>query len=200
MSKRDQAHEATRQRIIAATLSLHTEKGVLGTSWRDIAGRADVAVATVYNHFPSLAELVPACGELLMERLRPPSPQDAAAVVGDAGTPSERLERIARELFAFYERGGAHLEFFPGERELPSMREWETYQRKTVESFVRAALRGHPPGARTVPLICALFDLGTFRSLKERGVGVEEAVTAMTDAAVRVLERVERPRKGKGKR
>ncbi len=189
MSKRRQASGETRRRILDATLGLHTEKGVLGTSWKDIAERADVAVATVYNHFPSLEELVPACGDLLMERLQPPAPKDAAAVVGDARTTRDRLERVARELFAFYDRGGAHLEAFPGERQLPAIQEWEAYQRATVESFVRAALQGRGIRARQVRLICALFDIGTFRSLRDRGAGLDEAIRTMTDAAACVLER-----------
>ncbi len=200
MTNRDHAREATRRRIIEATIDLHTQKGILQTSWKDIAEHADVAVATVYNHFPSLDELVPACGDLLMERLQPPKPEDAASIVGDAVATPERLGRIARELFAFYERGGAHLEVFPGELELPAMREWESHQRATVESFVRTALRGSGHGARMVRLLSAFFDLGTFRALRERGVGLDEAVITMTDAAACALERAERLPTRKGKR
>jgi AcrR family transcriptional regulator len=189
MTTRAKAREELRQRILSATLELHTEKGILGTSWKDIADRADVAVATVYNHFPSLDELVPACGDLLMERLRPPGLVDAADVVGDAGTTGERLERAARELFDFYERGGAHLDVFPGERALRSIREWEAYQRATVEAFVRAALAGQRPRPRTVRLISAFFDLMTFRSLQYRGFDARTAAAIMARAAGCVLER-----------
>ncbi len=178
-----------RERILEATIELHTEKGILGTSWRDIAGRADVAVATVYNHFPSLDELVPACGQLLMARLDPPGPGDAAEIVGDSGTTEERLERVARELFDFYARGGAHLDVFPGERELPSIREWETYQRATVEAFVRASLAGRVAGRRSVQMVSAFFDLTTFRSLESRGFDAHAAAAIMAGAAVCALER-----------
>jgi AcrR family transcriptional regulator len=188
MSTRARAREETRRRIVAATIELHTEKGILGTSWKDIAERADVAIGTVYNHFPSLDELVPACGELLMQRLEPPEPERASQVVGDASRTRERLERVARELFAFYERGGSHLEVFPGERDLPAMREWEVYQRATVEAYVRAAI-GSRRSERTVQLVSALFDLGTFRSLAARGIGLEEAVRTMARAAECALER-----------
>jgi AcrR family transcriptional regulator len=66
MNRRRADVEETRRRITEATLALHAEKGIFGTSWRDIARRADVSVATVYKHFPTLEELVPACGELLV--------------------------------------------------------------------------------------------------------------------------------------
>jgi AcrR family transcriptional regulator len=188
MTTRAKVREELRRRILSATIELHTEKGILGTSWKDIATRADVAVATVYNHFSSLDELVPACGDLLMERLRPPGPEDATVVVGSAGTTGERLRRAAQELFDFYERGGAHLDVFPGERELPSIREWEAYQRATVEAFVRAALRGTRPPQRTVRLVCALFDLTTFRSLQARGFDARTAAATMARAADCELE------------
>lgn len=196
MSRRAEAREELRERILAATIELHTEKGILGTSWKDIAGRADVAVATVYNHFPSLEELVPACGNLLMARLRPPGPEDAAEVAGDTGTTQERLERVARELFDFYARGGAHLDVFPGERELASIREWEAYQRATVEAFVRAALGGTRPRSRTVQQVSAFFDLTTFRSLESREFDAHEAATIMARAAVCALNPDAQPGKG----
>ena len=72
MSKRALAREETRRRIVEATAKLHGERGVFGTSWQDIAKEADVSVATVYAHFPSLDELLPACGAHVMELIRPP--------------------------------------------------------------------------------------------------------------------------------
>lgn len=170
MAARSAAADATRRRILEATLELHTEKGIFGTSWQDIARRADVSVGTVYRHFPTLAELVPACGELLFERTRPPSPDHAARVVGDASDLVVRLERAATELFAFYERAGAALESDPRERELPEMQEWEAYLRATVTTFVRTALRGHRVGPRRLEVVSALFDARTYLALRARGV------------------------------
>ena len=72
MTRRAAARNHTRERIVEATAKLHGERGVLGTSWQDIAREADVSVSTVYAHFPSLDELLPACGQLVMSRVRPP--------------------------------------------------------------------------------------------------------------------------------
>ena len=66
MTRRTEARNETRDRIVEATAKLHGERGVLGTSWQDIARQADVSVSTVYAHFPSLDELLPACGQLVM--------------------------------------------------------------------------------------------------------------------------------------
>lgn len=189
MSRRDQAREQTRRKIIEATAKLHGENGVLGTSWQDIAREADVSVATVYAHFPSLKELLPACGALVMERARPPSPESASEIIGDARGHRERLKRVAEELFAFYERGGPHLDVDVRERQLPGMREWEESQRETVAALVREALVDERPDARTVQLVSAFFDLPTFKALRTRGVSAKHAADNVAEAAAGVLER-----------
>lgn len=166
--------------ILEATLELHTERGIFGTSWQDIAHRADVSVGTVYRHFPSLQELVPACGELLMERTRPPSPDDAAEAIGDETDPVLRLERAAAELFAFYERAGASLEGDPRERELPGVREWEEYWQATVTAFVGEALRGRRVGAQRLQIASAFFDQRTYVALRTRGVGPHRAAATVS--------------------
>jgi len=180
MTARTAATEATRKRILEATLALHTEKGIFGTSWQDIAQRADVSVGTVYRHFPTLAELVPACGELLMERTQPPSPEDAAEVVDGGVDPIVRLERAAAALFAFYERAGAHIDSDVRERELPEVRQWEEYLRATVTAFVREALRGHATDGRTLQLASAFFDFRTYSALRARGIGADRAARAVS--------------------
>ncbi len=173
MSTRSAAAEETRRRILEATLELHTQKGIFGTSWQDIARHADVSVGTVYRHFPSLAELVPACGELLFELTGPPSPQDATAVIGDEPDPVRRLELAASFLFAFYERAGKHIDSDARERELPEVREWEEYLRATVTAFVREALAPRRLDARQLQLVSALFDFRTYDALRTRGISAK---------------------------
>jgi AcrR family transcriptional regulator len=48
-------------RITAATAGLHAEKGVVSTTYADIAQRAGVSLPTVYKHFPQFDGLVTAC-------------------------------------------------------------------------------------------------------------------------------------------
>lgn len=204
MTMRRAAAEETRSRILEATLELHTEKGIFGTSWQDIAHRADVSVGTVYRHFPTLAELVPACGELLFERTQPPSPDDAAAAVGDASDPVVRLERAAAVLFSFYERAGAALESDARERELPEVQEWEGYLRTTVTAFVRTALRGQRVGGRRLEVVSAFFDARTYGALRTRGVTPTRAAREVAEmVACHVGARPHRPtptrrQRGKG--
>lgn len=175
MDKRKAAVEETRRRIVEATLSLHVEKGAFGTSWQDIAHRADVSVGTVYKHFPSLDELVPACGELVFAISRPPSLEDAPRVFAGAGSLEERLGRLVSEFYDFYERGEPYLEIDHQERKLPAVQEWEAYMRATREGFAREALRALEPDEGTVRVLSALIDFPLFKSFRLHDVGKAEA-------------------------
>jgi AcrR family transcriptional regulator len=181
MGKRRATVEETRQRILEATLALHSEKGIFGTSWQDIAKRADVSVGTVYKHFPSLDELVPACGELMYAITRPPSLEDAPRIFADASSLEERLERLVSELFDFYERGAPYIEPDIQERQLPATQEWETYMRATIAGLVREALQPVGPDEYTVGAVSALLDFTTFKSFLERDIQKDRAAKIMNE-------------------
>jgi AcrR family transcriptional regulator len=187
MSRRAAGRNETRNRIVVATAKLHGELGVLGTTWQDIAREADVSVSTVYAHFPSLDELLPACGQLVMSRVRPPTAAEAGEIIGDAHGSRERLLHVARALFSFYERGGPHIEVDIRERQLPGMREWEESQRTTVAALVRAALVDEAPTAASVRLISAFFDLPTYKALRTRGVSTKRAAETAAEVALGLL-------------
>jgi AcrR family transcriptional regulator len=181
MDKRRAAVEETRQRILEATLALHAEKGIFGTSWQDIAHRADVSVGTVYKHFPSLDELVPACGELMYAITRPPSMEDAPRIFAGANSLEGRLERLVSELFGFYERGAPYIETDFQERQLPAVVEWEAYMRATIAGLVREALVSAEPDERTVQSVSALLDFSTFKSFLDRDIQKEQAAKTMSE-------------------
>jgi AcrR family transcriptional regulator len=181
MGKRQAAVEATRQRILEATLALHSEKGIFGTSWQDIARRADVSVATVYKHFPSLDELVPACGELMYAITRPPSLEDAPEIFAGARSLEERLERLISELFNFYERGAPYIETDFQERQLPEVQEWEAHMRATIAELVREALVPAGPDERTVLAVSALLDFSTFKAFLDRDIEKEQAAKTINE-------------------
>jgi len=49
------------ERVAAAAAELHAEKGVVATSYTDIARRAGVSLPTVHSYFPTQAALMSAC-------------------------------------------------------------------------------------------------------------------------------------------
>ena len=192
MDKRRAAVQETRQRILEATLALHSEKGILGTSWQDIAQRADVSVGTVYKHFPSLDELVPACGELMYAITRPPSLEDAPEIFAGAHSLEERLERLISELFDFYERGARYIETDFQERQLPMVQEWEAHMRATIAGLVREALLPVGPDEGTVQVVSALLDFSTFKSFLDRDLQKEQAAKTMNEVLLCWINRLQR--------
>jgi AcrR family transcriptional regulator len=166
MTRRASAATQTRQRIIEATRALHGEQGVAATSWDQIAARAGVGVGTVYRHFPSLDELLPACGELSMRVIAPPAP----AVVAGA---ENRVERLVREAFGMYERGGPQIRAMRDEPGFhPAVAAADGELEAALAALVDAA--GVAPGDRAV--VRAMIDFGTWQALRDQGLGAEEAV------------------------
>jgi AcrR family transcriptional regulator len=181
MDKRKAAVEETRRRILEATLALHSQNGILGTSWQDIAKRADVSVGTVYKHFPSLDELVPACGELMYAITQPPSLDDAPRIFAGVSSLEERLECLISELFDFYERGAPYIESDFRERQLPMVQEWEAHMRATVAGLTREALLPAGPDEATVQAVSALLDFSTFKSFLDREIQKEQTAQTMNE-------------------
>ena len=177
MTRRASAAAQTRQRIIDATRALHTEQGIAGTSWDDIAARAGVGVGTVYRHFPSLDELVPACGADAMKVIALPDPQEAPTRFDGANSPAERLQRLVREVFAIYERGAPELHVIRDEAGAhPSVAQGAKELEASLAALVEAA--GFPAAERAV--VRAMIDLGTWQALRDQGLGAEEAVAAVS--------------------
>ena len=198
MTRKRALAEQTRQRIVEATLKLHGEKGIFGTSWADIAHAANVSVGTVYRHFPSLDDLVPACGALMFQRTQPPAPEDIDGMLADVRDPVARIHVVAKTLFAFYARGGSFLESDLRERQLPSVREWEAFLRSTVRTFFLEAAQGVDVDLPAKERLCFLFDVPTFLALRSRGIETHEAAAIATDLAARALDLASGPPDGIG--
>lgn len=100
LGKRGEAKDETRRRIVEATLQLYREVGIGGATVPRIARAADVAPATVRNHFPEPNDLAEAAADAILEGLAMP---DESIFAGVAGT-VERVERLLVEVAAFFER------------------------------------------------------------------------------------------------
>jgi AcrR family transcriptional regulator len=180
MTRRATAAAQTRQRIIDATLELHGEQGIAATSWDDIAARAGVGVGTVYRHFRSLDELIPACGEITRQVLE--LPEDPPALFAGLGAGPERIERLVREAFAIYERGAPQLRAIRNE---PDVHENVAEAGEQVEASLAALIDAAVEPFRTTPgdraVVRAMIDLNTWEALRDQELGQAEAVTAIAE-------------------
>lgn len=175
-SGRAAAAEETRRRIVAATGELHAEQGVLATSWEDIAKRAGVAVGTVYRHFPSLDDLLPACGDVAMERLELPGREEVAQRLAGARSFRERVRRTVAEAYGVYERGGDVIGAIRRERDrLARLQEDHERIEAALDAIVEVGL-GDGISRDDARVVRALLDLGAWRALRDRGVTGPDAV------------------------
>jgi AcrR family transcriptional regulator len=172
MRRRTESADETRQRIVLATFALHGEKGIAATSVRDIAERADVAVGSVYHHFPTYDAVVDACGAYTLGLTQPP---DASIFEGidDAGA---RLEAMVDSLYSFYAR-------FPGFERVRVDRaafagvdKFMLAEEDTRRQLLVRAVGAHRVDKQRLALAFALLDAVVYRSLRAEGLSQAAAV------------------------
>lgn len=182
MGKRAASVAETRRRIVEATLGLHAEKGIAATSWDDIAARAGVGVGTVYRHFPSLDELVPACGEVTMQLVALPPSSDIPALFADATQPPERIERLVREVFAIYERAAPVLRAIRREGDVHArVAQDRSAIEASLDALVDTALGPLIAGHEDRAVVRALVDLNTWEALRDQGLGPVDCVDVIAE-------------------
>ena len=98
LKQRAENQEATRRRIVDATIALHQSRGDVGTTVSAIAERAGVGRTTVYRHFPDERALLTACTSHYFADNPPPDPSRWA----DIDDPDARLCTTLEELYAYY--------------------------------------------------------------------------------------------------
>ena len=168
---------ATRERILEATIALHAERGIVATSYKDVARRADVGLGTVYHHFPELADLVTACGGRLMETTRPPTPE----VFRGLRSGRARLERLTAEVFAWYERYPHWRRGLCDADKLEALSRGVRRREAVLRAVIAAGL-GSGASEETVALVRALLDYEVYHSLRDAGFPVASASRAVARA------------------
>jgi AcrR family transcriptional regulator len=176
----------TRARILAAALEIYRDRGLGAASNLAVARAADVAPGTVRNHFPDDGDLARAVFEAVLAELRVPT----QAIFAGAGGLRERIERLAHELAAFYERSEPWWRAYEREPEL--IQAWgggvdEYYA--SVERLIGLALGELASDGRSVAVVAAVIGPPTFFALRGRGLSTEEAVSLTLELAVPWLER-----------
>ena len=175
LGKRAEAAESTRRRIVEATFELHGEKGISGTTYKDIAERADVSLATVYRHFPAYGDVVEACGALTMARLPVVDPASLGGV-----------DDLVDAVFTLYEWGPGMLAHVRQEvRKVPELASFIDGAEQLLEASVRAALPDLDDDDHAV--VVALLDEGVHRSLLASGLtpsAARERIAAVIRKAI----------------
>ena len=175
MASRRVSVEATRERIVQAAVRLHAVRGTGATTWDDIADAAHVSRATVYHHFPSLDELVPACAQAAFDVIHVPSPEEARASFAELGSPKARLTHLVRETCRCYAAGAGWLRAAWRERDLVApMGDAVRRLQKALAILLAAALEGAEVDARGRDVVAVLADFPFWDALDRAGVPREQ--------------------------
>ena len=169
LGRRAETSEETRQRLVEATFQLHSERGIAETSMRDIAERAGVSVGTVYHHFPSYGDAIVACGAYVSEHVPAPTRE----IFKGAASREERVARLARALFDYYERVPALDSVRRDVRLSAALAGFAREEARNRRELAVEAVAPDGPAA----LAAALLDFDTWRALKREGFDTAEAAT-----------------------
>lgn len=185
MTTRAAAVAETRSRIVDAAKVLHAQRGVVLTSWELIAEAADVSTATAYRHFPSLADLIPACARSVFDVIEPPTVEEAADQFAALDRPEDRLEHLVRSSCACYAKGAGWLHAAHRERDFVAELDAALgVIEGTLEVLVEAAF-GAPLGPEDRALLVVLCDFPLWWSLQAQGIdraAVEEQLVRLVRA------------------
>jgi AcrR family transcriptional regulator len=192
MAARAGAIGETRRRIVEAAKVLHADQGVVATSWEDIAAGAGLSTATVYRHFPGLAELIPACAQSVFDLIKPPTAGEAAVRFSALGSATKRLEHLVRESCRCYREGEGWLHAAHRERDfVPSLDQALVVIEDSLEVLVAAAV-GEKVSPKDHSELFVLCDFPFWKSLIDSGLRYNEAealiVRLVTTEAARAAE------------
>lgn len=188
----------TRRRITEAVVELHRTVGPARTTLTDVAERAGVSRMTVYNHFPSEADLIEACSTHWSARNPPPAPSSWA----DAPAGRERLRAALETLYRWYrdteDMMGKILRDAPIVAPLGELMDarWEPYLDEVVRGVVAdwsGGARRSTTLARPAPDVLAAavrlaVDFHTWRVLTRSGLGDVEAAEVAARMAASAAE------------
>jgi AcrR family transcriptional regulator len=185
LGRRAETQAETRARIVAAATVIYRDQGMAAASNLAIARAADVAPATVRNHFPDPGDLAAAVLEGVIAGLRPPSAEIFAGAVGIR----ERVARLGDALVEFNVRSEPWWEVFTRE---PALTEaWaggaEWYSRH-VDGLYRQAIEPLGSDDTAVAVVTAVVGTPFYYALRGQGFPPEQAMDIGVELAVPWLE------------
>ncbi len=180
LKRRAERQAETRQRIVEATVKLHTTVGPTRTTVAAIAARAGVERPTFYRHFPTLKDLFSACSSHGWKANPGPDP-DLWLAVND---PDARLRQGLAQLYAYYERNQNGMWVILRDLEdMPELRPFASHRiahrKRVCEVLAGAWPKRASRQKRLAAAIAHAVDFFTWRSLRRQGLSNEEAVELM---------------------
>ncbi len=177
MKHRAERQAETRNRIVEATVDLHTSVGPARTTISAIAEHAGVQRHTVYAHFPDERQLFRACTAHWSELHPSPDPSRWAAIP----EPAHRLRAALADLYAWYEEVEPDLAIFRRDAQLHALTAERVAARsEQLAAPTHALARGWPRRKAVRAAVGHALEFETWRSLVRRqGLTRAQAIDAM---------------------
>ena len=184
LKERARRQAETRQRIVEATVELHTTVGPARTTISAIAERAGVERHTVYAHFPDDRTLFRACST----HWRGQHPRPDVRRWLELDVPEQRLRGVLSDLYAWYEDVESDLEVLLRDARLvPGQAEAMADTTAAASELADVLARGWPRRKTVRAAIGHALEFETWRSLVRRqGLSRKQAV----DATLRLVASV----------
>ena len=184
LKARAESQRETRDRIAGAAAELHEEKGVARTTVAEIARRAGVTRLTVYNHFPDLGALLPACSDHYAA-LHPLPDLDGVFAREDHG---ERVRTALALLYGWYrETEPMFGKLFSDRASVPELdrfleQDIDRVQAELADSLASSFGARGRRAERLGALTRLALDFWTWRRLSREGLDDEAAADLMAAA------------------
>lgn len=178
MERRAATVDSTRRRILDAALELYRTQGMARTTLGQVAERADVARATVVNHFGGGEGLAAAAIESIATELDLPT---VGIFQGATGAP-DRVRRLVAAMFSLYERSDPWFTVLRDDiPKVPAAARREKQFYSDVEKLYRTALGARSRSRRLVATVSALTSTDTFSALRSAGLSTRDAIEIVGD-------------------
>ena len=178
LKERARRQAETRQRIVEATVELHTSIGPARTTISAVAAKAGVERHTVYAHFPDERRLFEACTAHWAARHPFPDPRAWTDVDGGEA----RLRAALLALYGWYEDVEPELAIFRRDAQVHELNaEVIAEDDRKLAELADALARDWPRRKAVRAAVGHALEFETWRSLARRqGLSRRQAVDAMT--------------------
>jgi AcrR family transcriptional regulator len=178
MQRRAEQVARTRDRIVDAATEVFAERGAGGTTMTEVARAADVATATVTNHFATPELLLQAVVDSLMTQIQIP---DDTIFIG-ARSASARLRALTAAMFAFYERTTRWWTLLGAEiTDVPVLAKADADFRRAVQGLYTQALTGVEDEV-VGKAVAGLVHPATYTALRQAGLSMADATDVVAEA------------------
>jgi AcrR family transcriptional regulator len=191
MNKRADTAEATRQRILDATIEVYRVVGIPATTLKAIAERADVSRGTIVHHFGSGEGLLGAVLDTILDSLELPDP----AAIEALDSLEARVRLFIAGMLEFQDRTSHWWPIFEKELQRPQVAQREASYWAVVTSLQAAALgpelRDDPAANAALLSVIHPATVGTFHwAFEQAGLRREDGGALLLDVGVDAVRRI----------